>query len=129
MDKKNLIIRQAERLPIQIRKEIAVAIIQSIDRDESAVDARTRFAELIRVAEAVFGYQYNPDRRKACDAYIRNVVASAMRGEGYTFSSIAKAMGRNTSSIIAMRNRADDMAAGFLGAEIKEKYNQFIHAI
>lgn len=129
MDKKNAIIRQAERLPIQIRKEICVAIISSIDRDESAVDAVTRFADLVRIAEGVFGTEYNPDRKMTGDAYIRNVCAAVMRDEGYTFSAIAKAMGRNTSSVVAMRYRANDMAAGFLGKDVRDKYNQFLKAI
>ena len=129
MDKKSLLIRQAARLPVQMRREIVDGIVESIERDESAVDALTRFAQLVRTAEAVFGIQYNPDRQYPRDAYVRNVCAVVMRDEGYTLSSIGKAMGRNTSSVIAMQHRAGDMAAGYLGADVKDKYNQFMKRI
>lgn len=129
MDKKSILIRQAARLPVQMRREIVDGIVESIERDEAAVDALTRFAQLVRVAEAVFGTVYNPDRQYPADAYVRTVCASVMRGEGYTLSSIGKAMGRNTSSVVAMQHRAGDMAAGFLGQDVKDKYNQFLQTI
>ena len=129
MDKKSILIRQAARLPVQMRREIVDGIVESIKRDESAVDALTRFAQLVRVAEAVFGTVYNPDRQYPADAYVRTVCAWEMRREGYTLSQIGRSMGRNTSSIVAMDHRGNDMLEGFLGTDAKNKFNQFLQTI
>ena len=129
MDKKSTIIHQAARLPIQVRKEICVSILQSIDRDEAAIDAVTRFGQLVREAEGVFGVMYDPDRKATGDTYIRNVCAWQMRREGYTLSQIGKAMGRHTSSVVAMDHRGNDMQEGFFGPYAKDKFNEFIKRV
>jgi len=129
MDKKTSVIRQAERLPIEVRKEICCAILQSIDRDASAIDALTRFGQLSGIAVDVFGVEYDPNRKATGDTFIRNVCAWQMRREGYSLSQIGRSMGRHTSSIVAMDRRAKDMLKGFFGADAKDKFNQFIQRI
>lgn len=129
MDKQAVIIRAAERLPVETRKVVANAIIQSIDRDINRVDATTRFNYLVTIASAVLGVDYHHDRRDQGSADIRTLCAKAMRLEKYTFYTIADAMGKDHSTIAYMVRRADDMAAGYMGSWYKTKYKEFINKI
>jgi hypothetical protein len=129
MDKQELI-RAARRLPVESRKEIAKAIIQSIDRDLSAPSAEDRLAELITVACSALGVtDYNPRRKANGDAYVRNFCALTMREEGYTLLQIGRAMGRHTSSVITMSRRGDEMRHGYFGTDILARYKKFNEAV
>ena len=126
MDKQNRIIAQAKRLPIDSRRIIVDAILDSIARDEGKILAVERLAQLIPIGEEVFGVTYDERRKANGDAYIRNICAKVMRGEGYTFSAIGRAMKRHPTSVMSMVHRADEMASGFFGKEYQKSFNEFI---
>ena len=129
MDKKDFIVGQASRLPVDDRKAVCKAILDTIERDALAVDAKTRFKQLLPKAEVAIGWKYEPRRKMNGDAYIRNLIARTMRTEGYTCKDIAQAIGRHYSSVVTMAQKADDMANGYYGKELQRKYNDFIKAI
>lgn len=129
MDKKDFIVGQASRLPVDDRKAICKAILDTIERDALAVDAKTRFSQLLPVAEVVMEHKYEPRRKMNGDAYIRNLIARQMRSEGYTCTEIGAAMGRHFSSVVTMAQKADDMRDGYFGKELQQKYNDFINAL
>ena len=129
MDKKDFIVGQASRLPVDDRKAVCKAILDTIERDALAVDAKTRFKQLLPKAEVAIGWKYEPRRKMNGDAYIRNVIARQMRAEGYTCTEIGCAMGRHYSSVVTMAQKADDMANGYFGKELQNKYNEFIESI
>ena len=129
MAAKDYIVAQAARLPVDDRKAVCKAILDTIERDVLAVDAKTRFAQLLPKAEVVMEWHYEPRRKMNGDAYIRNLIARTMRTEGYTCKDIAQAIGRHYSSVVTMAQKADDMANGYYGKELQRKYNDFIKAI
>ena len=129
MDKSSAIIDQARRLPLETRKEIANAIIRSIDRDMTRISAEERLANLIRTGEDVLGVTYDPKRKANGDAYIRTFAAKVMHEEGYSQSCIGRVMGRKPSTVCVMVQRADDIASGYFGADYQNKYNEFMARI
>lgn len=121
MDKQTHIIKQAKSLPIQTRKELVDAILESLK-----VDKERRLAQLIAIGEEVFGCTYNPDRKFHGDTLIRNCCAKVLRMEGYSYQAIGDAMKRHPSSVIYMAIRAEEMDAGYFGWDIRNKYLQFM---
>ena len=129
ISKQTALIASARRLPIDSRIEIVKAIQESIRVDEGRVRAVDRIAQLIPIAEDVFGCTYDPKRKSDTSTCIRNVCARVMRNEEYTFSAIARSMKRHPSAVMVMVRRADEMRDGFFGKDIQEKYNQFIQRV
>ena len=126
MDKQTHIVNQAKRLPIDTRRSIVDAIVESIVADEKRVDPRLRLSELVRIGETIFDCTYEVGRKAPNSVCIRNCCAKVMRMEGYTFASIGKAMERHTSSIMVMVDRAEEMDAGYFGMDIRDKYMAFM---
>lgn len=123
---KNEVRQAALRLPVESRREVAKAIIESIERDLSAPTAEARLAELLPAAcEALGVTDYNPRRKANGDAYARNLCAWAMRRDGYTYAQIGRAMGRHTSSAIVMARRGKEMRDGYFGTLFKEMFKKF----
>lgn len=129
MDKKDFLIAQASRLPVDERKAVCKGILDTIERDVLAVDARTRFAQLVSAAEIAMQHRYDPQVRTAVSATIRAFVASQMRYEGYTLSEIGTAMGRDHSSVVTMVRRAEDIRNGYFGKDTLNKLNEFTRII
>ena len=129
ISKQTALIASARRLPIDSRIEIVKAIQESIRIDEGRIRAVDRIAQLIPIAEEVFGCTYDPRRKSETDTCVRNVCARVMRDEEYTYSAIARSMKRHPSSVIVMVHRADEMRDGFFGRDIQAKYNQFIERV
>ena len=129
ISKQTALIASARRLPIDSRIEIVKAIQESIRVDEGRIRAVDRIAQLIPIAEEVFGCTYNPARKSETDTCVRNVCARVMRNEEYTFSAIARSMNRHPSAVMVMVHRADEMRDGFFGRDIQTKYNEFIQRV
>ena len=129
MDKQDSIVRQAKLLPIEVRKDIVKRILDSIDRDSTAVSAAERLKELVPLAETAFEIKYEPTSRNERNVYVRNAIAWVMRNEGYTFTSIGKAMGKTPCSVISMVKRADDMAKGYCGPDVQSDFDYFMQQI
>lgn len=124
------VIREAKRLPVESRRDIAKAIVDSIDRDLTAASAEARLAQLLPLACAALDVtDYNPKRKSNGDAYARSLCAYVMRHEGYTLSQVGRAMGRNTSSVVVMARRGDEMKTGYFGHDIKERFARFEETI
>lgn len=123
---KNEVKFAALRLPLESRRWIIAAIQESIDRDLSAPTAEDRLSQLIPAAcEALGVTDYDPRRKANGDAYVRNLCAWGMRCDGYTYSQIARAMGRHTSSAMVMARRGKEMRDGYFGREYKELFKKF----
>ena len=116
-------------MPIENRKNIIRILEESVRRDEALQTASARIAQLIPVAEEVFGVTYNQGRKENGDTLVRNVCAVAMTSEWYTFTAVAKAMNRHRSSVYMMLQRAKEMRDGFFGKDIQDKYNAFINRV
>lgn len=129
ISKQTALIASARRLPIDSRIEIVKAIQESIRIDEGRIRAVDRIAQLIPIAEEVFGCTYDPKRKSETDTCVRNVCARVMRDEEYTYSAIGRSMKRHHTSVMVMVRRADEMRDGFFGKDIQEKYNQFIERV
>ena len=129
IDKQTAIIASARRLPIDSRQNIVDAITASIKADEGRIRAVDRIAQLIPIAEDVFGCTYEPRRKADSDTIVRNVCAYVMRREDYSYSAIAHAMGRNHSSVFVMARRATQMMDGYFGKDIQSKFNEFIQRV
>lgn len=129
MDKKHLVIVQAVQLPVEERKAVCKAILESIERDQIAANAKERFDQLVPLAEMAMECTYVHNRKKATDTYVRYAVTYQMRKECYTYEKIGKAMDRDASSVISMMLRAEDMKNGFFGTDVQKKFNTFINLV
>jgi hypothetical protein len=124
------IIREAKTLPVNSRRDIINALEKSVQMEDDAATAEERFKELVPLACAALDVaEYNPRTKRNGDAYVRNLCAYVMRREGYSLSRIGKAMGRDTSSVISMSRRGDEMRSGYFGREYKERFAKFENSI
>ena len=99
MDAKE-IIDAAWRLPLGQQKQIANWLIWNIDRTEHRAEASERYADILHTAERVTGKRDDPGRRDGDSVFVRTLAAWRMIEEGYTKMDIARAMGKNHSTIV-----------------------------
>ena len=91
-----LIVRTAAKLSPEDRHRVAERILDV--KDEPVLNAATRCADLVALAEQVVGDTLD-NTRKAASVTIRRFVSWRMRQEGYTFYDIARALDVDHSTV------------------------------
>ena len=91
-----LIVRTAAKLSPEDRHRVAERILDV--KDEPVLNASTRCADLVALAEQVVGDTLD-NTRKAASVTIRRFVSWKMRQEGYTFYDIARALDVDHSTV------------------------------
>lgn len=67
-----------------------------------------RYPEVLKAAESAAGWRLS-GTRDAWNSLLRAFIAYQLRHEGYTYSEIGRALGRDHSSVMHMEQRIDDM--------------------
>ena len=67
-----------------------------------------RYPEVLNAAQSATGWKLT-ETRDAWNTLLRGFIAHHLRHEGYTYSEIGRALGRDHSSVMHMEQRIDDM--------------------
>jgi len=98
-------------LPMGAKKVLAYKVIGEIDRIEKLEGVIQRWDTVLFLAIRVTGYDYHPGSRDAQSVLCRTISAWRLMEEGYTVSDIARAMGKDHSTVsYYARQRKDALA-------------------
>ena len=81
------------------KKDLAYKVIREIDRIEKLEGAAQRFATLLAIAESVTGLRNDPKRRDSQSVLLRTIIVWRMIDEGYSYTDIGRAMGKDHSTV------------------------------
>lgn len=99
MDAKELI-ESAKRLPLGQQKFVANWLVWNIDKVEHRANAIDRYADIVRVTEDVTNMHNDPKRKDSDSVFVRTLAVWRMIEEGYSKTDIARAMGRDHSTVV-----------------------------
>ena len=86
-------------LPMGQKKVLAYKVIGEIDRIEKMESVTQRWDTVFYTAVRLSGYNYTTGSRDARSVLIRTVAAWRLIEEGYPFSDIGRAMGKDHSTV------------------------------
>lgn len=115
MDAKE-ITETALALPIGQKKRLCAKLLWDIDRLEHLADATDRYTRVVAVAEEVTNMRNDPARKDAGSVFVRTITTWAMLDEGYTLAEIARAMGKDHSTVAylkRLRRNATELPAAY----------------
>lgn len=98
-------------LPMGAKKDLAYKVIREIDRIEKLEGAAQRFATLLAIAESVTGLRNDPKRRDSQSVLLRTIIVWRMIDEGYSYTDIGRAMGKDHSTVSYFARMRKDAVA------------------
>ena len=117
-------------LPMGAKKDLAYKVIREIDRIEKLEGAAQRFATLLAIAESVTGLRNDPKRRDSQSVLLRTIIVWRMIDEGYSYSDIGRAMGKDHSTVsYYARMRKDAVAIPMAFREHLTMYGKLVLAL
>lgn len=100
--------RKVEKMSDEDKKNLIAHLQNSLQPDAKIITVDERYAKLVQIAEDMFEYRMKPSRRSLEDVMIRRFVAYRLRIEGFSYSSIGHAMGKNHATIVHLVNQVKD---------------------
>lgn len=117
-------------LPMGAKKDLAYKVIREIDRIEKLEGAAHRFATLLAIAESVTGLRNDPKRRDSQSVLLRTIIVWRMIDEGYSYTDIGRAMGKDHSTVSYFaRMRKDAVAIPMAFREHLTMYGKLVLAL
>lgn len=117
-------------LPMGAKKDLAYKVIREIDRIEKLEGAAQRFATLLAIAESVTGLRNDPKRRDSQSVLLRTIIVWRMIDEGYSYTDIGRAMGKDHSTVsYYARMRKDAVAIPMAFREHLTMYGKLVLAL
>ena len=117
-------------LPMGAKKDLAYKVIREIDRIEKLEGAAQRFATLLAIAESVTGLRNDPKRRDSQSVLLRTIIVWRMIDEGYSYSDIGRAMGKDHSTVSYFaRMRKDAVSIPMAFREHLTMYGKLVLAL
>jgi uncharacterized protein YerC len=117
-------------LPMGAKKDLAYKVIREIDRIEKLEGAAQRFATLLAIAESVTGLRNDPKRRDSQSVLLRTIIVWRMIDEGYSYTDIGRAMGKDHSTVSYFaRMRKDAVAIPMAFREHLTMYGKLVLAL
>lgn len=117
-------------LPMGAKKDLAYKVIREIDRIEKLEGAAQRFATLLAIAESVTGLRNDPKRRDSQSVLLRTIIVWRMIDEGYSYTDIGRAMGKDHSTVSYFaRMRKDAVSIPMAFREHLTMYGKLVHAL
>lgn len=117
-------------LPMGAKKDLAYKVIREIDRIEKLEGAVQRFATLLAIAESVTGLRNDPKRRDSQSVLLRTIIVWRMIDEGYSYSDIGRAMGKDHSTVSYFaRMRKDAVSIPMAFREHLTMYGKLVLAL
>jgi len=110
------IMQAVTRLPVGQKKALAYKVIGEIDRIEKMESASQRWDTVLFQAIRVTGYPYQAGSRDAQSVLCRTIAAWRMIEEGYSYTDIGRAMGKDHSTVsyyAGIRRDAIAIPSGF----------------
>ena len=117
-------------LPMGAKKDLAYKVIREIDRIEKLEGATQRLATLLAIAESVTGLRNDPKRRDSQSVLLRTIIVWRMIDEGYSYTDIGRAMGKDHSTVSYFaRMRKDAVAIPMAFREHLTMYGKLVLAL
>ena len=117
-------------LPMGAKKDLAYKVIREIDRIEKLEGAAQRFATLLAIAESVTGLRNDPKRRDSQSVLLRTIIVWRMIDEGYSYTDIGRAMGKDHSTVSYFaRMRKDAVSLPMAFREHLTMYGKLVLAL
>ena len=117
-------------LPMGAKKDLAYKVIREIDRIEKLEGASQRLATLLAIAESVTGLRNDPKRRDSQSVLLRTIIVWRMIDEGYSYTDIGRAMGKDHSTVSYFaRMRKDAVAIPMAFREHLTMYGKLVLAL
>lgn len=117
-------------LPMGAKKDLAYKVIREIDRIEKLEGAAQRFATLLAIAESVTGLRNDPKRRDSQSVLLRTIIVWRMIDEGYSYTDIGRAMGKDHSTVsYYARMRKDAVSIPMAFREHLTMYGKLVLAL
>lgn len=117
-------------LPMGAKKDLAYKVIREIDRIEKLEGAAQRFATLLAIAESVTGLRNDPKRRDSQSVLLRTIIVWRMIDEGYSYTDIGRAMGKDHSTVSYFaRMRKDAVSIPMAFREHLTMYGKLVLAL
>ena len=117
-------------LPMGAKKDLAYKVIREIDRIEKLEGAAQRFATLLAIAESVTGLRNDPKRRDSQSVFLRTIIVWRMIDEGYSYTDIGRAMGKDHSTVSYFaRMRKDAVSIPMACREHLTMYGKLVLAL
>lgn len=117
-------------LPMGAKKDLAYKVIREIDRIEKLEGAAQRFATLLAIAESVTGLRNDPKRRDSQSVLLRTIIVWRMIDEGYSYTDIGRAMGKDHSTVsYYARMRKDAVSLPMAFREHLTMYGKLVLAL
>ena len=117
-------------LPMYEKKDLAYKVIREIDRIEKLEGATQRLATLLAIAESVTGLRNDPKRRDSQSVLLRTIIVWRMIDEGYSYTDIGRAMGKDHSTVSYFaRMRKDAVAIPMAFREHLTMYGKLVLAL
>ena len=117
-------------LPMGAKKDLAYKVIREIDRIEKLEGAAQRFATLLAIAESVTGLRNDPKRRDSQSVLLRTIIVWRMIDEGYSYTDIGMAMGKDHSTVSYFaRMRKDAVSIPMAFREHLTMYGKLVLAL
>ena len=117
-------------LPMGAKKDLAYKVIREIDRIEKLEGASQRLATLLAIAESVTGLRNDPKRRDSQSVLLRTIIVWRMIDEGYSYTDIGRAMGKDHSTVsYYARMRKDAVAIPMAFREHLTMYGKLVLAL
>ena len=117
-------------LPMGAKKDLAYKVIREIDRIEKLEGAAQRLATLLAIAESVTGLRNDPKRRDSQSVLLRTIIVWRMIDEGYSYTDIGRAMGKDHSTVSYFaRMRKDAVSIPMAFREHLTMYGKLVLAL
>ena len=100
--------KKVEKMSDEDKKNLITHLQNSLQPDAKIITVDERYIQLLKIAEDMFEYRMKPSRRSLEDVMIRRFVAYRLRIEGFSYSSIAHAMGKNHATIMHLVGQMKD---------------------
>ena len=104
----NRLTRSALKLPSAKKRELISLLSQSIESEEHAVSEKDRYRYVKSVVESVLGRKIDKGRHHE-DVISRMYIAYTLRNDGYSYSTIARLIDKNHSTVFYMVRKVKDM--------------------
>ena len=104
----NRITRSALRLPSSEKRELIDALTQSIIAEEHAVSVKDRYVYVKSVVESVLGREIRKGRLHE-DVIARMYISFVLKNDGFSYTEISRAIGKNHSTVFYMVRKVKDM--------------------
>lgn len=117
-------------LPMYEKKDLAYKVIREIDRIEKMEGVTQRWDTVLYTAITVTGKRYTTGSRDATSVLLRTISVWRMMDEGYSYTDIGRAMGKDHSTVsYYARMRKDAVSLPMAFREHLTMYGKLVLAL